>query len=419
MAEQPMETIDDAGLVPPADMNSPTGPEGMEQYLHSQRNVARGPVMLRDRYLVDTGAPLPELDSPTAKAFNVEDRQDLGRKMFGLVCTPDLPTRTDTMRHLKIDSPPGVLPIADWDVALWPPLGENTMIIIFDQPLGGRVMNRLLRKEAKITEYDIPRRLVEPLHSTLQTLCDDDAPHRAIRADNLFFLDEDMTELVLGEHVTSPPGYDQPILYESLERAMASPEGRGIGTEKDDVFALGVTIGVIVLGRDPLAKMKDDEQIRLRLEQGSYATIFGSERLPIPLMEPLRGMVNDDIESRWGISELSAWLSGQRAGQPKKTGVIKAEVPFPFRGNEYRNPKTLALEFSNHIADAGRVIRDEAFAAWVRRALSNKGKSEAINGVVQNATFHKDGFQGSDEYVVAKVSAILDPDAPIRYKGFR
>jgi hypothetical protein len=418
MAEQPMETDDDAGLVPPAVAESPNNSEGMEQDVQPQRSTARGPVILRDRYLVDTGAPLPELDSPTAKAFNVEDRQDLGRKLFGLVCTPELPTRTETMQFLNVDSPAGLLPLTDWDVVHWPPLGEYTMVIVFEQPIGGRVMNRLLRKEAKITEYDVPRRLVEPLLSTLQTLSDSSEPHRAIRADNLFFMDDDMTELVLGEHVTSPHGFDQPILYESIERAMALPEGRGIGNVKDDIFALGVTIGVIVLGRDPLAKMKDDEQIRLRLDQGSYTTIFGNERVPIPLMEPLRGMINDDTESRWGISELSAWLSGQRAGQTKKTNLGKAESPFTFRGKEYLSSRILALEFCNHVPDAAKAIREETFAAWVRRSLGEKDKSETITGVVQSAAFHKDGYQGTDDYLVTKVAAILDPTAPIRYRGF-
>jgi len=427
MAELPLETDDAAGLMPPADaagtlppvdMESPTDMARLEEENQSHRVSARGPVVLHDRYLVDTGTPLSAFDSPSAKAFSVEDRRDLGREMFGLVCSADLPTRIDTMRHLKRDYQAGLIPFEDWDVVFWPPWGQNTLIAIFEQPLGGRVLNRLAHKDARITEYDVPRRLVEPLITPIQDLSDNNQTHRAIRSDNLFFMDEDMTEIVLGEHVTSPPGYDQPLMYEPLERAMTSPEGRGIGSSRDDIFALGVTIGIFVLGYNPLEKMKDEEQILRRLEQGSYATIFGDARVPLPLMEPLRGMVNDDPELRWDFEEIANWLVGERTGSTKKKAFVKAETPFSFKGQSYFNPKTLALHFCNHVTEAARAIRDDAFLTWVSRGLAEKEKANAINSTILAAQFHKEGYQGSDDYVVTKVAAILDPAAPLRYKGF-
>jgi len=418
MAELPLETDDAAGLMPPAQAESPTETERQDEETPSQRGASGGPVVLRERYLVDTGTPLPVFDSPTAKAFNVEDRRDLGRKLFGLICTPDLPTRIDTMRYMKRDGAPGLLPLADWDVVYWPPLGQNTMVVVFERPLGGRVETRLARKEVRITEYDVPRRLVEPLLPPLQYLTEDDSAHRAIRPDNLFFTDEDMTEIVFGEQVTSPPGYDQPIMYEPIERALASPEGRGSGDSSDDIFALGVTIGVLVLGHNPLAKVKDEAQLQLRLEQGSYAAIFGDARVPLPLMEPLRGMLNDDPKSRWNFSDISNWLTGQSVGQNKKARREKADSPFTFKGKSYTSPKVLALHFCAHAPEAARAVQEDAFAVWLARGLGDKGKAEAVKSVIQGALFHKDGFQGTDDYLIAKVCMILDPQAPIRYKGF-
>jgi len=418
MAEQPLGTDDAAGLVPPVEAEFPVDTERQDEESQSQRPVSGGPVVLRDRYLIDTGAPLPVFDSPSAKAFNVEDRRDLGRKLFGLICTPDLPTRVDTMRYMKRDGSSGTVPLADWDVVHWPPLGQSTMIVVFEQPLGGRVETRLARKEARITEYDVPRKLVEPLLAPMQYLNEEDGAHRAIRPDNLFFIDEDMTEIIFGEHVTSPPGYDQPIMYEPIERAMASPEGRGIGDRRDDIFAFGVTIGVLVLGYNPLAKIKDEDQIQLRLEQGSYAAIFGDARVPLPLMEPLRGMINDDPATRWDFAEITNWLTGQQAGPLKKSAVVKAESPFTFKGKEYKSPRVLALHFSNHVPEAARAVQEDGFIVWVTRALGSKGKAEAIKSVIQGALFHKEGFQGTDDYLIAKISLILDPRSPIRYKGF-
>ena len=71
--------------------------------------TAGGPVLLHDRYLIDITAPIPELDTPSAKAYKVEDRRDLGSALFGLVCTPGLPTRTDAMDELKDSGLDGLL----------------------------------------------------------------------------------------------------------------------------------------------------------------------------------------------------------------------------------------------------------------------------------------------------------------------
>jgi len=415
MAEQPLEAEDAAGTVPPEE---PGDAEQLETNDPPQQASSGGPAVIRDRYLVDSASPMQNLDSPSARAFRVEDRRELGRKLFGLVCTPDLPVRVETMKFLQSDNPLGVVPFVDWDVVFWPPLGQNTMITVFEQPLGGRVMDRLARKDTRITEYDVPRLLAEPLIAPLQYLSENDAPHRAVRAENIFFMDEDMSEIVFGEHITSPPGFNQPIAYESLARAMSRPEGRGLGSSADDIYAFGVSIGMLVLGHNPVAKIKDEDQIASRLEHGSYNAIFGDTRVPLPLLEPLRGMMNDDEVERWDFGAISNWLTGQRNPTIKKMAVGRADAPYAFRGKDYRNPRLLALHFVNHISEAARSIKDEAFLGWVKRGLGDADRETAVKGVIQNAQFHKDGFQGTDDYLVSKVATILDPQAPIRYKGY-
>ena len=90
------------------------------------------PVLLHDRYLINPGTPLGDLDSPSAKAYLAEDRHDLGRKLFALICTPGLPPRTNVMAVLKGDDIPGLLPLVEWDTIDWPPLGERSMVVIHE-----------------------------------------------------------------------------------------------------------------------------------------------------------------------------------------------------------------------------------------------------------------------------------------------
>ncbi|MDD9877100.1 MAG: serine/threonine-protein kinase [Magnetovibrio sp.] len=430
MAEQPLEAEEmgadlPGGLVPP-EMESSEGVEaetdaGTAPPDTEERSTpilgGGGPVLLRDRFLVDTGKPLPELDCPSAKAYAVEDRRDLSRHLYGLVCTPGLPIRIDAIRAIKDLDIRGILPLVDWDAVTWPPLGQKAMVVIFQRPMGGRVADRMARKEVKITEYDMPRRVIEPITEGLQAINNLDAPHRAIRPDNIYFLDEDMTDVVLGPFVVAPPGYDQAVLMEPIERAMAMPAGRGKGNSRDDIFAIGVTMVLLLLGYNPVGKIKDEDLIHARIEQGSYTAICGTARIPMQMIEPLRGMLADDPTERWDFNEMTNWLSGQKINPIKKRPIDKAENPFTFRGRKHLTARSIAHHFCKHPSDAVRAASSDEFQDWVKRGLDKGTISDAIKGAVQASKFHEEGHQGSDDFLVARISTILDPKAPVRYKG--
>ncbi len=67
---------------------------------------------------------------------------------------------------------------------------------------------------------------------------------------------------------------------------MCHPAGRGDGSIADDVYALGVLLLTLALGRLPLAELDDTAILRRKLEQGSHGALVGDERLP-PLIADL------------------------------------------------------------------------------------------------------------------------------------
>ena len=198
-----------------------------------------GETLIRGRYFVDSSAPLSSLDSPTARAYKVDDRSDINNDLFALVCSPNLPTRLGTMRFNKRHYMLSTLEIVDWGVLFWPPLSKSTMIVIFRKPNGGRVIDRIKSRDIFLSGYEVPLKIVRPIVSILLQLQDEGLSHRSIRANNMFFKDESFSEVVIGENVTAPPGFDQESIYEPIERAMCNPEGRGIGSVADDIYALG------------------------------------------------------------------------------------------------------------------------------------------------------------------------------------
>ncbi|MDP4797049.1 MAG: hypothetical protein NWR87_09075 [Rhodospirillales bacterium] len=376
-----------------------------------------GSAVLRDRFLVNGDKPLPKLDSPNARAFMAEDRHDLSRNLFALVCTPGIPIRTHAIRQLKTTPGPGVMELVESDNAFWPIIGQRTMIIIYERPMGGRVIDQIASGQVRIMEYDIPRKIIQPLVDGLRHMKSINTPHRSVRPDNIYFLDEDCQEIVLGDCVTAPEGFDQPLMFEPLERALANPAGRGVGSVTDDMYALGASLVVLALGSNPIERMKGEDLLFRRTNLGSYAAICSGARISMSLLEPLRGLLSDIPSERWGLDQITMWLNGIKQNASQKKTVRKGETPFRFGGREHTNVRTLAHAFNRQIPETVKILHDETFHAWLKRSAGEGELSDTIKGFVDTANFHKEDYQGTEEYLVARCCAAMDPTGPIRYKG--
>jgi hypothetical protein len=419
MAEAPIEAEVGNDIPLPEGLAPPeAAPEPEIQPAAPPPKSGGAPVVMRDRYFIDSGAPQPQLDSPSAKAYAVEDRRDLSRKLFALICTPGLPTRTQLMKSIRGEELEGIIPLAEWEIVDWPLLDQRSMALIYERPKGGRIMDAIEAGSHNLNEYEFPRRIMDPLVRAVKTMSILDHPHRAIRPSNVFFMDEAMQEVVLGDCATAPPGFDQPMMFEPIDRSMAAPGGRGMGTLADDIYALGATLVVLMLGHNPVGKISDEDLLTLKMEQGSYAAICGNSRLPIALLEPLRGMLNDAVNERWGMEELTGWLEGHKQPSLKQIPVARSDFPFQFEGNSFYSPRTLARYLSRHRETAMKAITDDALIGWLRKGVEDPIRADGVLATIETAALHKDEPQGTDEFVISKACMSLDPQAPVRYKGF-
>lgn len=376
-----------------------------------------GSAVLRDRFLIDGTKPLPAYDSPNARAFAVEDRRDLSRNLFALITTPGVPIRTTEIRRLKSSPGSGIIDIVEWGTVFWPTLERRTTAIVFERPLGGPALQQIRKGNPRLTEYDIPRKIIQPLIDGIRHAHSAGVIHRNIRPSNLFFLDEECQDIVFGECVSAPAGFDQPTIFEPIERAVANPAGRGEGTMVDDMFALGATLVVIITGRNPTDRIKGEDLLYQRLNVGSYATICGNAKIPMSLLEPLRGLLADSPEDRWTIDQVEMWLSGLKQTPMQKKSATRGDSPFRFGGRDHVNARTLAHAFNRQIPDAVQTLKDENFHTWLKRSLKADELSETLKGFLDNANFHKDDFQGTEEHLIARACSVMDPTGPIRYKG--
>ena len=377
----------------------------------------KGPVLLNDRYAIDPGQPLADLDTPSAMAFAVEDRRQDGRSLFALICAPDLPVRTGAMAVLKGDMMRGLMPLVDWGPVEWSLAGQKCVAVVYERPLGGRI-SAFYAKGERFSEHELPQRVIEPISVALREMMSINVSHRAIRPDNLFFMDEERQQVVLGDCLTTPAGFDQPIVFEPMERGMALPEGRGTGDFRDDLYAFGVTIVFLLLGKNPVDKVSGENLIMTKIEQGTYATLCGHSRVPMSMLEPLRGMLSDDPNERWSPEDLEQWTSGRKATPIQKKASPRAEMRLPFAGREHATVRTLAFAMTRNVREAAVALKKGQIDLWLRRGLKDVKMAEAILSAVQASESQENSPAGSDDFLVTKVAILMDPDAPIRYRGF-
>ena len=100
-----------------------------------------------------------------------------------------------------------------------------------------------------MTEPQLAGQVITPLVAAIREMTALGIPHRAIRPGNLFYQSSNQGPMMLGECFSMPPGYAQPALFETVENAIADPYGRGPGLNADDLYALGVLILLLHVGR--------------------------------------------------------------------------------------------------------------------------------------------------------------------------
>ncbi|HMK67748.1 MAG TPA: serine/threonine-protein kinase, partial [Stellaceae bacterium] len=266
-----------------------------------------------------------------------------------------------------------------------------------------------------VPEDDLVRRVLPPLVSSLGQLFASGATHRAIRPDNIHYRDNSRRVAVLGDCCSTPPAFAQPLLYESVESGLANPWGRGDGTAADDLYALGVTIVLLLLGRNPVAELSSEALLLEKMNRGSYAALVGNERIPATMVEPLRGLLTDDAKERWSNQDLDLWLHGRRLSPKQPTLQRRATRGFEFAGESHLTARALAQAFAQKPAAVAQALKSPEFDTWLNRSLADPQRSKQVASALSEAPDAALG--GHEEMLTARVAIALDPAAPLRYRG--
>ena len=387
----------------------------MAQPPQAQENLGAA-LTLEGRIDIYPEIPLPEYNSISGPAYSARLRSDAHADLMAIICTSGLPARADLVNVMRTIDDKSVLRLREGGILYWPAQNTYYYALAYERPLVPRYWQSIDETHVPLSEDSLNHYFVFPLIGALAEFQRTGVAHGSIRPNNIFWREGGVTPPQFGECLAAPAGINQPVLFETIERAMSQPLGRGPGMHVDDCYAFGVTLALLILGRNPLHGMDDQAIIQAKMERGSFNALLGNHRLASSHIELFRGLLTDDARQRWTASDLEQWQVGRRL-TPKSTDAgRRANRHISVAGKEYWQLRPLAAALSAHVAEAVKLIEEGTVGKWLLRSF---GDEERADDVEEAISFLKEGGKTSnyEDRLVTRVCMALDPSAPIRYRG--
>jgi eukaryotic-like serine/threonine-protein kinase len=373
--------------------------------LRAPDGAAGAGLPLGEHVLVDLDTALTAFDRPGAKAYAAIDKRFPEGQHVAYVCEPDRSVRIRSAQKLRGISRSGMLSILETGVLQRPGLSD-AYVVVMEKPVGPSPPRKMWTSWAPKT---LVQNFLKPVTLVLKDMSERGEIHGSIRPDNVFAQDSKAQLLTLGPCVLGPVGYDQPAVFDTVERALATPDGKGPGSTLDDMFALGMTLYCFATGKYPGEGQNADALMARRIAYGSVSTLIDTSQIPSELFDPISALIDDDVKLRWPLAVLMEWVNGRRP-------TIQSRKPAARRGTALKigpvaalEPAELAFALHRYPKDAAAAVAEDAIGGWlkdndVQRVLLLVGEDKA-----QSQT-------APPEVQIARHVVRLDPRGPLRFK---
>ena len=365
--------------------------------------------LIKERFEILFSSPMPQHNTNDALAYKVTDRINPKRDLFALICSSETSPRLSNIPYLKSIENSHILKLVEHGVAVCPPHNNQVMTLIYQVPNGPRITNFDNVPDLRKSPEKF-KQIFFSLISALECLKSYNLTHRAIRLDNMYFKDETCSEIVLGDCLASFPGFHQPPAYETIESLMSDKEGRGDGNSSQDLYAIGVAVLSMLYRKELLQGLSIPEVLRLKLKKNSYSVLSAEDKMPNPYVSLFKGLLQDNIEDRWGFPQIYNFLEGK----PNSFNISgSSEAPkksITIGGEKYYTPAGAAIALQNNPQEAMDLINNGKLLEWVRSGIEDEKLYTKLE------KFFKQGLSGIlPQIVICKTCILLNPHAPIRY----
>ncbi len=368
-----------------------------------------GGVALGEHVEIDLSKPLTAFNRPGAEAFAAVDKRFADAEHLAFVCEPDRSVRIRAAHRLRGMTRSGILTLLDSGV-LRRPNGRDAYGFVYEKPVGLPPARRAWGNWA-------PKLLInnflKPACAALADLGERDAIHGSIRPGNVFHQDTKGQMFALGPCLLGPPGYDQPAVFETIERALATPDGKGAGGSIDDMFSLGMTLYCFATGKYPGEGQDPDALMARRLAYGSISAMVDTSQVPSELLDAVVSLLDDDVKERWSLADLTDWTNGRRPAMSNRRPSTRRGTTIQIGPVACLDPRELSYAITRYPGPAAAALHRGDIATWLKvndvqrvlaLAIDETGKKEAQE------------LLASDAVQLGREAVRCDPMGPVRYR---
>lgn len=373
----------------------------------------------QDQFFIHPARRLKHFDQGPVKAYAASGQTDVSSVThFALVCELHLIPRARASLVFARLINTNLLKLVAAGPTFWPLARAERFVLIYEMFNGRPLMTEGQFRGLDMKPELVQDSLVRPLAHALMDMRDADIVHGNIRPSNMFVtgVGNAIDRVVLGDCLATPPSFCQPVIFETIERAMADPIGRGLPGLDTDIYSLGASLAVLLRSRDPMEGMTTEQIIKYKVEQGSYIALTGKDRFTGAILELLRGCLQDDLAQRWTLDDILIWMDGQRLSPKPPSKKIKAARPVHFVEERYFRPAVLAMDLQKNQPEAVQMIEGGHLEQWVERSLEDSTILRRLETAIES-TGELGRGPGYWDRLICRVCIALDPEAPIRYKG--
>lgn len=261
-----------------------------------------------------------------------------------------------------------------------------------------------ISKSAPVSEEVLEKIIIPSVNNGLNALHEKGIIHRDVKPTNIF-MSNDGTYAVIGDFgISSVISQGMSVRATSMSRTLgyAAPEtSAGFISKECDYYSFGITLLHLASGVDPFADMTEIQIM--------YYTL--NKRLEIPstissrLTNLIIGLTAKDREQRLGYEDVLKWLEHKEL---KVNDLTEKYIPadFDFMGESYNDLPALARALADNWEEAEK---------YLYRGIAEKALQKEDEGLFYEC--QKLRNIRNKDIAVFKLIYLLDPHAPIYYKG--